>query len=203
MPMSAATLTTSRLVDVPMVVAMPPMMLAKPIGISVPDGETPERIETPINMGSINTTMGVLLMKALSVAVIRMVNNKETAGDLRHSLPRKRPTGSSAPVRIRPCPTSISPQTATRALWPNPRKKSLACSTLPSASNGNSVKPTVMTTSTTRLVVCSGMVSRVNRTRAPMINIITASACVLGSASSSIFIPAILSQSIYFGPVPS
>ena len=39
-PMSAATLTTSRLVDVPMVVAMPPRMLAKPIGISDRRGRT-------------------------------------------------------------------------------------------------------------------------------------------------------------------
>ena len=129
MPMSAATFTTSRLVDVPIVVAMPPRMLAKPIGISVPEGETPVRTATPMRIGSIRTTMGVLLMKALRTAVIRMVTSSEISGPLRHSFAIMRPTGSSAPVRIRPCPTIISPQTATRALWPNPRKKSLGCST--------------------------------------------------------------------------
>ena len=40
-PMSAATDTTSRLVEVPMVVAVPPISVANPIGISTADGEVP------------------------------------------------------------------------------------------------------------------------------------------------------------------
>ncbi len=116
MPMSAATLTTSRLVDVPMVVAMPPRMLANPMGISVPVGETPARMPMPTRMGNISTTIGVLLMKALRKAVIMMVNSRESIGPLRQTLARNRPTGSSAPVRIRPSPTIISAHTAIRAL---------------------------------------------------------------------------------------
>ena len=37
MPRSSATLTTSRLVEVPIVVVMPPTMVANAIGISTPD----------------------------------------------------------------------------------------------------------------------------------------------------------------------
>src|SRR5665811_1366622 len=59
-PMSAATFTTSRLVDVPMVVAMPPTMLAKPIGSREQEGDIPVLTVTPIMIGNINTTMGVL-----------------------------------------------------------------------------------------------------------------------------------------------
>ena len=134
MPMSSATLTTSRLVEVPMVVAIPPRMLAKPIGIRVPDGDSPVRIATPTRIGSISTTIGVLLMKALSTAVTRIVANSETPGQRRHRRASRRPTGSSAPVRISPSPTIIRPQTATRALWPKPRKNSDGCNTRPSVS---------------------------------------------------------------------
>ena len=114
-PISAATLTTSRFVDVPMVVAMPPTMLAKPIGISVPDGDIPVLTATPISMGSINTTIGVLLINALRKAVINNVSNKDMAGLRRQDLASIRPIGSSAPVLIRPWPTIISAQTASFA----------------------------------------------------------------------------------------
>ena len=169
-----------------MVVHIPPRMLAKPIGISEPDGDVPVRTATPIRIGNIRTTMGVLLMNALSVAVRISVSSIERIGPLRNDRARIRPTGSSAPVRINPSPTIIRAHTATRALCPNPRKKSLGCTRCPSSSKGNRVNPTVSTTSTSRLVVSSGMLSRVNSTRATKIRIITAMAWVFGSASSSI-----------------
>ena len=186
MPISAATLTTSRFVDVPMVVAIPPTILANPIGIRVPDGDTPVLTATPISIGNISTTIGVLLIKALRKAVMNRVSSNERAGLLRHDFASMRPTGSNAPVLIRPWPTTINADTAIRARLPKPKKKSLGLITWPSDSNGKSWNPVASTTSTTRLVVSIGMLSRVNSTNATRIMIITASACMLGRASSSI-----------------
>ena len=186
-PMSAATLTTSRFVDEPMVVAMPPMMLAKPIGINELEGAAPVLTATPISIGSISTTMGVLLINALRKAVMTMVISSDKAGLRRHNLANRRPTGSSAPVLIRPWPTTINADTAIRARLPKPAKKSLGLRTWPSDSKGKSWKPIARTTSTTRLVVSIGMFSRVNNASAITIMIITASACMFGKASSSIF----------------
>ena len=73
--------------------------------VYMPEGESPVRTATPIRIGSISTTIGVLLMNALSTAVIRMVTSRERTGPLRQSLASKRPTGSSAPVWISPWPT--------------------------------------------------------------------------------------------------
>ena len=120
-PSDAAMLTTSRLVEVPMVVAMPPTSVAKPIGISTPAADWPVLRHTLINMGSSKTTMGVLLTKADSTAPTTSVAAKERNGMRFQAPARKRPIGSRAPVRTRPWPTIISPQTATSASWPKPK----------------------------------------------------------------------------------
>ena len=55
-PMSATMETTSRLVDVPMVVLMPPTMVASPIGNRMPEVGDWLRMAAPISIGSISTT---------------------------------------------------------------------------------------------------------------------------------------------------
>ena len=57
-PISAATATTSRLVDVPIVVPIPPIRVANPIGSSTPEVGLLLRAAAPINIGSISTTIG-------------------------------------------------------------------------------------------------------------------------------------------------
>lgn len=132
-PMSAATDTTSRLVEVPMVVLMPPTSVAKPIGINIPEADVFVRNETLIRIGSNSTTIGTLFTKALSIAPTISVNSSESCGLIRHRRARPRPTGSRAPVRTSPCPAIMSAVTATRASWPKPRKKSTACRVSPCA----------------------------------------------------------------------
>lgn len=63
-PISAATETTSRFVEVPMVVHVPPSKVASPMGIRTEEAFILVRSETLINMGRNNTTTGTLLMKA-------------------------------------------------------------------------------------------------------------------------------------------
>ena len=120
MPMSAATETTSRLVEVPIVVLMPPTMVASPIGSSTPEVGVPLRTDAPISMGSISTTIGVLFMNALSTAPTSNVASSASMGARRQNRPRRRATGSSAPVWTRAWPATISAQTATSASWPKP-----------------------------------------------------------------------------------
>ena len=73
MPKSFAALSTSRLVDVPMVVVMPPNRVASPIGINMPDAFVFVLTATETKIGSNKTTIGVLLIKALKIAPISNV----------------------------------------------------------------------------------------------------------------------------------
>ena len=52
----------------PIVVDMPPMMVARPIGIMTPDTGNLERSDAPTRIGMSNTTIGVLFMNALRIA---------------------------------------------------------------------------------------------------------------------------------------
>ena len=113
--MSAATETTSRFVEVPIVVPMPPTMVAKPMGIKTELAGMPVRRDTLIRIGISRTTMGTLLMKALAAAPTRRVRSSDKLGLLTQTRARKCPTGSSAPVRTSPLPAIISAQTAIRA----------------------------------------------------------------------------------------
>ena len=98
----AATEMTSRLVEVPMLVLMPPIRVAMPMGINMPEALLLVRIDTEIRIGRSRTTMGVLLTKALSTAPMTKVTSREKVGDIFQSLARYRPIGSSAPVLTRP-----------------------------------------------------------------------------------------------------
>ena len=115
MPRSAATATTSRLVDVPMLVAIPPIDVAKPIGINRSEAGVVVFSETLIRIGNSRMTTGVLLTNALSIAPITSVARKVSSGRCCHQRASWRPIGSSAPVRTSACPAIISAQTATSA----------------------------------------------------------------------------------------
>lgn len=123
--MSEATETTSKLVEVPMVVHMPPTSVAKPIGINTPEGERLVRNETLTNTGSSSTTTGVLFINALNTAPITSVSNKDSNGLMRQSFASERPMGSSAPVRTNACPAIIKAHTAISASCPNPENSSM------------------------------------------------------------------------------
>ena len=122
-PKSCATLTTNRLVDVPIVVVIPPNKVAKPIGINIPDVLVPVLTDTEIKIGSSKTTIGVLLTKALKPAPINIVPSNDSMGLSDHSLVNTWLTASRAPVLTRPCPAIIKPQTANNASCPKPEKK--------------------------------------------------------------------------------
>ena len=79
-PWSRASETISRLVDVPMVVAMPPTITAKFMGISMRDGERPARIASPITTGMSTTTTGVSLMNALRIMALDSSASSATCG---------------------------------------------------------------------------------------------------------------------------
>ena len=85
-----------------MVVAMPPTSVAKPMGISTPEADVSVRRHTLMRIGSSRTTMGVLLTNADSTAPTTSVARKERNGALLQTRPRRRPTGSRAPVATRP-----------------------------------------------------------------------------------------------------
>ena len=132
-PKSAAMDMTRRLVEVPMVVVMPPTSVAKPIGIRMLEADLPVRSEMLVRIGSNSTTIGTLLTKALKIPPTISVSSRENSGLTDHKLASERPTGSRAPVRTRPCPAIIRAQTATSASWPKPRKKSTARNGTPPA----------------------------------------------------------------------
>ena len=170
MPRSSATLTTKRLVDVPIVVAIPPTSVANPIGRRMREAEEEVRRQTLIRIGNSSTTMGVLFMNADNTAPTMSVARNDRNGALDHMRPSTRPTGSSAPVRTRPWPTTMSAQTATSASCPRPRKKSVAAS----PGYGNSEKPTVRIANSPTLDTSSGIRSRVKRYSASTVSNITA-----------------------------
>ena len=114
-PSSAERLTTSRFVDVPILVAMPPTSVANPIGISTVAGELLFLMQTPIRIGSSRTTTGVLFTNADSAAPTSRVIRNANAAFFFQTRPSRLPRGTSAPVRTSPCPSTISAQTAINA----------------------------------------------------------------------------------------
>ena len=74
--------TTSRLVEVPMVVAMPPISVARPTGISTRDGGRRLRKAEATSTGNSITTIGVLFKKALKTAASSKVSNIANWGAL-------------------------------------------------------------------------------------------------------------------------
>jgi hypothetical protein len=123
-PMSAAMATTSRLVDVPIAVPMPPTRVARPMGINMAEEDKRLRSETVIRIGSNRITIGVLFRNALRTAQQINVPSKASLGRAAQALATMAARGCSAPVVSRPLPMIISETMVTSAEWPNPLKNS-------------------------------------------------------------------------------
>ena len=132
MPRSAATEITSRLVEVPIAVPMPPRVVASPMGIRIFEEGMRVRSETVIMMGRSMITMGVLLRKPLTTAQTARVTTMASLGREPQARPTMTATGCSAPVFSSPLPRIIRQAMVTRASWPNPLKKSVARTRTPS-----------------------------------------------------------------------
>ena len=137
-PVSLAMPTTSRFVDVPIVVDMPPMMVASPIGSMTPETGNFTLSDTPTRMGISSTTIGVLFMNALRIALAMSVTSSARSGRDDHAPLTRVASGWSAPVVSSALPTIIRAQIAISASLPKPAKNSVAGSTSPSTLYGNS-----------------------------------------------------------------
>ena len=79
-PVSRARPTTNKFVEVPMVVDMPPMIAAKPIGIITLETGNLVLNETPTNIGINRTMIGVLFIKALNTLAVIIVSKSANTG---------------------------------------------------------------------------------------------------------------------------
>ena len=122
MPMSCEIPTTSRFVEVPIVVAMPPIIVARPIGNMTSDTGNFTRIDTPTRIGRSRTTIGVLFMNALSTPPATSVTRVASSGRVDQARLTTVASGCNAPVVSSALPTIISAQIVTRASLPNPAK---------------------------------------------------------------------------------
>ena len=182
-PWSLASDTISRLVEVPIVVAMPPMITAKFIGMSIRAGAWPARMASPITTGISTTTTGVSLMKALRIIALASSTSRATWRLKAQRRASRRASGSRAPVTIRARPRIIRQQIATSASWPKPEKICCTPSRAPSCSNGNRWKPRAKAAITISPVTGIGMRSTVNRTKATTVRARTAIAWALRTSS--------------------
>ena len=123
-PRSCAMPTTSRFVDVPIVVDMPPMIVARPIGIMTSETGNFDRSEAPTRIGIRSTTIGVLFMNALSTAPAIRVARVAMNGRDDQALPTTVASGCNAPVVSSALPTIMSVQIVIKASLPKPAKKS-------------------------------------------------------------------------------
>ena len=120
--------TTSRFVDVPMVVAIPPSSTASPTGMRTDDGESLLRTATPMSIGSSMMTIGVVLTKELSTpAMIRVSRLARTRLRLQ-ALASAPASGCRAPVVSMPLPSIIRAQIVISAWWPKPERKACGVS---------------------------------------------------------------------------
>jgi hypothetical protein len=83
-PRSRVIPTTSRLVEVPMVVDMPPMIVARPIGSMNPDAGSCVRRAMPTRIGIMSTTIGVSLTNALMTNTATSMSNSAIFGRFDH-----------------------------------------------------------------------------------------------------------------------
>ena len=102
--------TTRRLVEVPIVVDMPPIRMALLTGMSVREAGIPPRDASAARMGSISTSTGVSLTIMLSSIARTRVTSSPTCRLKRQTLVSSRDVGSSAPVVTSPRPMIISAQ---------------------------------------------------------------------------------------------
>ena len=113
-----------------MVVDIPPIIVARPIGIITPDTGNFDRSDAPTRIGINKTTIGVLFMKALSNAPATSVVSKASTGCVAQARPTTVASGCKAPVVSSALPTIISAQIAIKASLPKPAKKSAGPSTV-------------------------------------------------------------------------
>ena len=110
MPRSTAIDTTRILVEVPMVVAMPPISEAALSGISVFEAAIAPRMARCTKIGISSTSTGVLLTPIDSRKVITSENSSPSWRLILNNRSRNRAAGSSAPVTTSPRPMIISAQ---------------------------------------------------------------------------------------------
>ena len=157
------------------------MIVASPMGIMTPVTGNLERSDAPTMMGMSSTTIGVLFMKALSIAPATSVETIARTGLDDQALPTTLASGCSAPVVSSALPTIMSAQMAMSASLPKPAKKSMGpTATSPSFVYGNSVNPAVRIISIVSDDDSSGMRSRVNRNNATTVRTSTAMPCASG-----------------------
>ena len=162
MPRSAAIETTSRFVDVPMVVAMPPIRTAALSGISVFEAAMAPRSARPTKTGSNRTSTGVsltiidrIIARSSETSMPRCLLSFQTVA-------RRRVAGSSAPVTTRPRPMTIKAQIVISAGCPKPEKASVRPCVALSPSNGKKNSPSAIRTIVTRLTISVAIRPRAN-----------------------------------------
>ena len=128
---SRAIPTTSKFVDVPIDVDIPPIMVASPIGNMTPETAKFTRMDTPTNIGISNTTIGVLFMNALRTAAAMSVTSSASTGRVDQARPTIIASGCNAPVVSSAFPTISSAQMVSNASLPKPAKKSAGPSETP------------------------------------------------------------------------
>ncbi len=102
--------TTRMLVDVPIVVARPPISDAALSGISVFDAGKAPRAANVTKIGISSTSTGVLLTNIDSAKAMRSENSNPICRLNLNTRSSRRAAGSSAPVTIRPLPKIINAQ---------------------------------------------------------------------------------------------
>ncbi len=122
-PSSSDTDTTSRFVEVPIVVLMPPMIVANPIGIRIFEVDTLVRCATPTRIGRSITTIGVLLANALTNAAITSVTSKAMTRLNNQNCVSRRPIGRKPPLTSTPLARMSSRQIVISASLPKPSRK--------------------------------------------------------------------------------
>ena len=165
----------------PIVVDMPPMIVARPIGSMIWETGNFDRSDAPTRIGMSNTTIGVLFMNALRTAPASSVMSVASTGRDDQARPTTLANGCSAPVVSSALPTIISVQMATRASLPKPAKKSAASSARsPSFTYGTISKPTTRIIRIASDDDSSGILSRVKRNSARTVRNRTAMPCASG-----------------------
>jgi hypothetical protein len=107
-----------------MVVAIPPISVAMPIGISTDDGAVPVRRQTATRIGNNITTIGVLFRNALATAPSANVTSSANVGLLCQLLDIIEARGCNAPVVSSPLLTINNAQIVMSASCPKELKKS-------------------------------------------------------------------------------
>ena len=144
MPRSLAIETTSRLVDVPIVVDMPPIRMAALTGISVCEAGIPPCCASCTRIGNNSTSTGVSLTTMLIAAASASVTNNPSQRLTRQTRVSTHAAGSSAPVTTSPRPRIINAQIVIKAWWPKPPKANASPSLGAVPGSGNRNRPSAM-----------------------------------------------------------